>query len=305
MSCFILRRTLSAGVVIFGVVTVIFVLSRLIGDPIALMIQPGMTVADIEELRAIWNLDAPIPEQFIRFLGSALTGDFGLSIWQGQPALGLVLESLPATLLLTSAALLGALLLALVLGSLAAIKRDSMLDRTLMSLTLFGQSVPNFWLALMLVLVVSVHFHLLPPAGYGTGSHLVLPAIALGLFPLARLTRLVRAELLDVLSQDYIRTARSKGIAPWLILVRHCLRNIAISLVTVIAVDFGTLMGGAVVTETIFAWPGMGRLMIDAISHRDFPIMQAGAFVVALVVVLTSLIADITYAIINPRIRYA
>ncbi|WP_201830898.1 ABC transporter permease subunit [Microvirga zambiensis] len=291
--------------VIFGVVTVIFVLSRLIGDPIALMIQPGMTVADIEELRAIWNLDAPIPEQFIRFLGSALTGDFGLSIWQGQPALGLVLESLPATLLLTSAALLGALLLALVLGSLAAIKRDSMLDRTLMSLTLFGQSVPNFWLALMLVLVVSVHFHLLPPAGYGTGSHLVLPAIALGLFPLARLTRLVRAELLDVLSQDYIRTARSKGIAPWLILVRHCLRNIAISLVTVIAVDFGTLMGGAVVTETIFAWPGMGRLMIDAISHRDFPIMQAGAFVVALVVVLTSLIADITYAIINPRIRYA
>jgi peptide/nickel transport system permease protein len=305
MSWFILRRTLSAGVVIFGVVTVIFVLSRLIGDPIALMIQPGMNAADIEELRALWSLDAPIPEQFIGFLGSALTGDFGLSIWQGQPALGLVLESLPATLLLTSAALLGALLLALLLGSVAAIKRDTLLDRTLMSLTLFGQSVPNFWLALMLVLVVSVHFHLLPPAGYGTGSHLVLPAIALGLFPLARLTRLVRAELLDVLSQDYIRTARSKGIAPWLILVRHCLRNIAISLVTVIAVDFGTLMGGAVVTETIFAWPGMGRLMIDAISHRDFPIMQAGAFVVALVVVLTSLIADITYAIINPRIRYA
>jgi len=305
MRRFILRRTLSAFAVIFGVITVIFVLSRMIGDPVALMIQPGMTEADVAQLREMWHLDEPIVEQYLRFIGSVVQGDFGLSIWQGQPALGLVLEALPATLLLTSSALLFALLVALVFGSLAAVYRDTVLDRGLMALTLFGQSMPNFWLALMLVLIVSVHLHFLPPAGYGELRHLILPALALGLFPLARLTRLVRSELLDVLSQDYIRTARSKGIAPMMILLRHCFRNIAISLVTVLAVDFGTLVGGAVVTETIFAWPGMGRLMIQAISYRDFPIMQAGAFVVALVVVLTSLIADIAYAFINPKVRYA
>jgi peptide/nickel transport system permease protein len=304
MRRFILRRTLSAFAVIVGVVTVIFVLSRMIGDPIALMIQPGMTQADIDAMRALWHLDRSIPEQYMHFVTSVAQGDFGKSIWQNQSALGLVLEALPATLLLTVSALGFALVLALILGSLAAIYRDTLLDRILMALTLFGQSVPNFWLALMLVLVVSVQFQLLPPAGYGDLRHLVLPALALGLFPLARLTRLVRSELLEVLDQDYIRTAHSKGVAPWTILTRHCLRNIAISLVTVLAVDFGTLVGGAVVTETIFAWPGMGRLMIQAISYRDFPIMQAGAFVVALVVVLANLAADIAYAFINPKVRY-
>jgi peptide/nickel transport system permease protein len=170
---------------------------------------------------------------------------------------------------------------------------------------LFGQSIPNFWLALMLILVLSTQLHLLPSAGIGSALHLVLPTIALGVFSLARLTRLVRSELLDVLSQDYVRTARSKGLPPWLILLRHCLGNIAISLVTVVAVDFGVLMGGAVVTETIFAWPGMGRLMIQAIGHRDFPVLQAGAFVVAGLVVLASLTADLLYAVLNPKIRYA
>lgn len=301
---FILRRLASAAVVILGVVTVIFVIARLVGDPTALMIQPGMTNDDVDKLRALWQLDRPIVEQYWRFLRDVAGGDFGLSIWQSQPALGLVLENLPATLLLTSTALGSAFIAACLLGAAGAIYSGTIIDRLITGFTLIGQSIPNFWLALMLILVVSTRWGLLPPAGFGEARHLVLPAIALGLFPLARLTRLIRSELLDSLSQDYIRTARSKGLGTGEILARHCFGNIAISLVTVLAVDFGLLMGGAVVTEMIFAWPGMGRLMIQAIERRDFPIMQAGAFVVAVIVVLTSLAADLAYAFINPKVRY-
>lgn len=304
MISFVTRRTLSAAIVVVGVVTVIFVLSRMIGDPVTLMIQPGMTQADIEALRRYWQLDKSIPEQFGIFLGSVITGDFGLSIWQNTPALGLVLQALPATLLLTISALGFAVIGALILGSISALYQGSAFDRMIMAFTLVGQSVPSFWLALMLILVFATNLHIFPTGGFGTARHLVMPAIALGLFPLARLTRLVRSGLVEVLAQDYIRTARSKGLTPWVILVRHCLRNIAISLVTVVAVDFGYLMGGAVVTETIFAWPGLGRLMIQAIEHRDYPVMQAGSFVVAISVVSSSLVADLTYALINPKVRY-
>jgi ABC-type dipeptide/oligopeptide/nickel transport system permease component len=305
MIWFIVRRSASALLVIVGVVTAIFVMSRLIGDPIALMIQPGMTQEDIAHTRALWHLDDPIAEQYWRFLSSAVTGDFGLSIWQSQPAMGLVLQSLPATLLITVCAMGFALVVASILGTLSALYPGSWIDRSSAAFTLFGQSMPNFWLALVLILVFSTWWRFLPPAGFGEARHLILPTITLGVFPLARLTRLIRSELIEVMDQDYIRTARSKGLSTWRILWRHCLGNIAISLVTVVAVDFGLLMGGAVVTETIFAWPGIGRLMIQAIEHRDFPVIQAGAFVVALVVVLTSFTADLAYAFINPRVRYA
>lgn len=304
MMRFVTRRTISAAIVVVGVVTVIFVLSRMIGDPVTLMIQPGMTQADIDELRRFWKLDRPIIEQFGIFLGSVLTGDFGLSIWQNTSAFGLVMQALPATLLLTTSALGLAVIVALVLGSIAALYQRSVADRLITAFTLIGQSVPSFWLALMLILIFATNLRLFPTGGFGSARHLVLPAIALGLFPLARLTRLVRSGLVEVLAQDYIRTARSKGLSQGVILVRHCLRNIAISLVTVVAVDFGYLMGGAVVTETIFAWPGLGRLMIQAIEHRDYPVMQAGSFIVAISVVVSSLLADLTYAVINPKVRY-
>ena len=301
---FISRRMLSAVVVIVGVVTVIFVISRMVGDPISLMIQPGMTEADIDALRRYWQLDKPILEQFGIFLGSAFSGDFGNSIWQSVPALGLVFQALPATLLLTTSALVFAVIGALILGSIGALYQRSLFDRAVGTFTLIGQSVPSFWLALMLILVFANHLRIFPTGGYGSLRHLIMPTLALGLFPLARLTRLVRAGLIEVLAQDYIRTARSKGLTEGVILVRHCLRNIAISLVTVIAVDFGLLMGGAVITETIFAWPGIGRLMIQAIDRRDYPVMQAGAFVIATSVVLSNLVADLTYAFINPKVRY-
>ena len=301
---FVSKRALSASIVIVGVVAVIFVLSRMVGDPISLMVQPGMTQADIDALRRYWQLDKPILEQFGIFLSSALSGDFGNSIWQNVPALRLVLQVLPATLLLTTSALVFAIMGALILGSISALYQRSVFDRAIGAFTLIGQSVPSFWLALMLILVFANHLRMFPTGGYGSLRHLVMPTLALGLFPLARLTRLVRNGLVEVLAQDYIRTARSKGLSEGVILGRHCLRNIAIALVTVVAVDFGLLMGGAVITETIFAWPGLGRLMIQAIDRRDYPVMEAGAFVIAISVVLSSLLADLTYALINPKVRY-
>jgi peptide/nickel transport system permease protein len=305
MTAFLLRRAASAVVVVFGVVTVIFVLARLVGDPVALMAQPGMTAADLHALRVALHLDLSIPAQYRLFLLAAAHGDFGASLWQSAPALSLVLDTLPATLLLTVAALAFAFVLGTAAGAVAALNEGRWIDRAVMAVALLGQSVPNFWLALMLILVVSTRLHALPSGGIGGVSHLVLPAVALGMFSLARITRLVRSELADVLVQDYVRTARSKGLSQPIILWRHCFGNIAISLVTVVGVDFGMLIGGAVVTETIFAWPGMGRLMIQAIGHRDFPVLQAGAFVVAGLVVLSSLLADIAYALLNPKIRYA
>ena len=304
MGRFLIRRLISAAIVIFGVVTVIFVLARLLGDPVTLMIQPGMTQADVDALRTELGYDQPILTQYVDFVGSALTGDFGISPWQNQPALQLVLDRLPATLLLTFCALAFSLVVALVVGSISAMRRGSVIDRAAMTLVLLGQSIPNFWLGLMLVLIFATQLNVLPSAGSGSWQHLILPTITLGFFSLARLTRLVRSELLTVTSRDYIRTARAKGLPRPLIFRRHALRNVAIPVITVLAIDFGLLMGGAVVTETIFAWPGIGRLMIQAIGQRDFPILQAGVFVVALMVVIANLVADLAYAWFDPQVSY-
>jgi len=301
---FLLRRLLTAALVVFGVVSVIFILARLLGDPVTLMIQPGMTQEDVDALRQALGLDRPLLVQYASFVANALTGDFGTSPWQNQPALPLVLDRLPATLLLPASALALSLVLALVVGSVSAMWRGSWIDRAAMGLVLFGQSVPNFWLGLMLVLIFATQLNLLPTAGAGTWKHLILPTITLGFFSLARLTRLVRSELLTVVSRDYIRTARAKGLPRALIFRRHALRNVAIPIITVLAIDFGLLMGGAVVTETIFAWPGIGRLMIQAIGQRDFPILQAGVFIVALMVVAANFVADLAYAWFDPQVTY-
>ncbi len=300
----LVRRLLSSVLVVAGVVVVVFVLARVVGDPVALMIQPGLGEDEIAELRRSLGTDKPVWQQFLVFVANVARGDFGVSPWQGEPALDLVLERIPATLLLTLAAMTLALVIALVAGALSALHRGSAIDRGAMSLVLLGQSVPNFWLGLMLILLFSTTLRWLPSAGYGTAAHFVLPTLTLAFFFMARLTRLVRSELLEVMSQDYIRTARSKGLSEWLIFRRHALRNIAVPLVTVLAVDFGALVGGAVVTETVFAWPGVGRLMIQAIGQRDFPIIQAGAFVLALGVVLANLLADLAYAWLDPKVRF-
>jgi ABC-type dipeptide/oligopeptide/nickel transport system permease component len=305
MWSFVARRLLTAVIVVFGVVTAIFFLARLSGDPIALMIQPGMSQTDIDELRVFLGFDRPVWQQYVEFLVDALQGDFGQSPWQMAPAFGLVLERLPPTLLLTSVALAFTLVMGVLAGTISAVWRGSVIDRVVMVVVLLGQSIPGFWLGVMLILIVSVEMRLVPAAGYGTPMHLVLPAVTLGLFSLARLTRLVRSELLDTLSREFIVTARSKGLHEVVILWRHAIRNVLVPIITVIAVDFGVLVGGAVIVETIFAWPGLGRLMIQAIGQRDFPIVQAGVFVIAILVVTTNLVADLLYAWLDPRIRYS
>jgi peptide/nickel transport system permease protein len=302
---FVLRRVATACIAVFGVVTIIFVLARLVGDPVALMMQPGMTHADVDALRHGLGLDQPILQQYFHFVIGALRGDFWTSPWQSQPAFGLVMDRLPATLQLTAAALGFATLSAVALGTMAAARPGSWIDRLCDLIVMTGQSMPNFWLALMLVLLLSTTLHWLPPAGYGHIENLIMPTLSLSLFTLSRLTRLVQSELETVLHQDYIRTARAKGLSEPVVLLRHALANVAIPLVTVLAVDFGLLMGGAVVTESVFAWPGVGRLLIQAIGQRDFPILQAGAFIIATIVVTTTLLADLAYAVLDPKTRNA
>lgn len=301
---FFVLRLFTAAIVILGAITVIFVLARLVGDPVTLMIQPGMTDEQVRELRQALGLDRSMIEQFGVFVAGALTGDFGESPWQYDSAFQLVIERVPATLLLAVCGLGLSFVIAILVGTVSALKRGSLIDRFAMTVVLLGQSIPNFWLGLMLILVFAVQLRWLPAAGYGSIEHIILPMITLSLFSLARLTRLVRSELLDVMSQDYMRTARSKGLPDRILLFRHALRNALIPIVTVLAVDFGILVGGAVVTETIFAWPGVGRLMFQAIGQRDFPILQAGAFVIAMLVVLSNFVADMAYAWLDPKIRY-
>jgi peptide/nickel transport system permease protein len=296
---------MTSAIAVFGVVTIIFVLARLVGDPISLMMQPGMTSADVAALRHGLGLDEPIPEQYFHFVVGALHGNFGISPWQSQPAFGLVMDRLPATLLLTAAALVFAATFALIFGTIAAARPGSWADRFCNVITMTGQAMPNFWLALMLVLLLSTTLRWLPPAGYGHIQNLVMPTLSLSLFTMSRLTRLVQSELETALHQDYVRTARAKGLSEPVVLLRHALANVAIPLVTMLAVDFGLLMGGAVVTESVFAWPGVGRLLIQAIGQRDFPVLQAGAFVIATIVVTTSLLADLAYAVLDPKIRNA
>jgi peptide/nickel transport system permease protein len=299
----LIARILSSALVVAGVVVVVFILARVVGDPVELMIQPGLGEEEIAELRKSLGTDKPIWQQFLTFVANVARGDFGISPWQGEPALDLVLERVPATLALAAAAMALAALIATFVGAVSALRRGSWMDRGAMSIVLLGQSVPNFWLGLMLILLFSTTLQWLPSAGYGSLGHFVLPTITLAFFFIARLTRLVRSELLEVMSQDYIRTARSKGLPEALVFRRHALRNIAVPIVTVLAVDFGALVGGAVVTETVFAWPGVGRLMIQAIGQRDFPIIQAGAFVLAIGVVVANLLADLAYAWLDPRVR--
>ena len=305
MAGYLTLRVLRAAIVVLGVSTAVFVILHLSGDPAALMISPESDRSDYERLRTHLGLDKPILVQYWGFLVRLSMGDFGESFQYGQPALSLVLERVPATLQLTTTALLISLGVAVPLGIVSAVRRNSILDYTVSSLTLVGQAVPNFWLGIMLILVFAVELHWLPTSGREHLRALVLPAATLALHPLSKFTRLTRSEILDVLGTDYVRTARAKGLAERAVLFRHALKNAAIALVTLIGLDLGYLLGGAVITETVFAWPGIGRLAVNAIFQRDFPIVQAFVFFVSVVVVGVNLLVDMVYSILDPRIRLA
>lgn len=304
MTAFLIRRTLRAFLVILGSMTAVFFIARLSGDPVVLMVAPGATAQEMADMRHSLGLDQPLMVQFAQFLGDAAHGDLGTSLWQRQPVLTLIWGRLPYTLMLTFAALLLAIVIALPAGTISAVKRNSWVDRAAMFFALIGQSMPVFWLGLLLIQIFSVALPWLPSSGSGGIKHLILPAITLGLFSTARTTRLVRSGMLDVLGEDYIRTARAKGLAEHVILSRHALRTALMPVVTLLALEFGRLLGGAVITETIFAWPGVGRLAIDAISHRDFPLLQGVVLCVAVGFVVINLLVDVLYTVLDPRIRY-
>ncbi len=306
MTRYILARFLESVVVVLGVLLLVFVILQLTGDPARLMLPPEATIEDIERLRHQMGFDRPLPVQFVRFLAGAVRGDFGSSLrYRDQPALTVVLERFPATLELAAATLAWSIPLAFLLGLVSALRRASVHETAAMLTALIGQSMPSFWLGLMLILVFSVNLGLLPSSGRGGFLHVVLPALTLGGFFMARLTRLVRSGLLDVLGQDYVRTARAKGLGERAVVVRHALKNAAIPIVTIIGLDIGTVLGGAVITETVFAWPGVGRLAIDSINVRDFPVVEADVFVIAVAFVLINFFVDVLYTWLDPRVRLA
>lgn len=300
---FLASRLVQSLIVLLGVSAIVFFCLFLSGDPAALMMPPDANRAEIDAFRRAMGFDDPVLVQYLRYLGKTLTGDFGMSLRFQRPVLDLVLERLPATALLAVTALAWSTALGFVFGILSALKPGGLVDFLVRSVALAGQAMPVFWLGLVLILVFAMKWRLLPTGGYGEARHLILPALTLGAYYTSAVTRLVRASLIDVMGEDYIRTARAKGLSTARIVVRHALRNALIPVVTVQAMYFAALLGGALVTEIIFAWPGIGRLAVQAIQNRDFPLVQAVVLLAATVFVLANLLVDLAYVMLNPRIR--
>jgi peptide/nickel transport system permease protein len=300
---YIAARLGTALLVVVGVSLVSFLLTFLSGDPAEIMLPPGATAQQIATFRAEWGFDDPLAVQYWRFLRRAVRGDFGVSLRHGQPSLPLIAARLPATFQLTLTAMVLAVGLAVPLGVLAATHRGRPIDLVAMGVALLGQSVPNFWLAIMMILVFAVSWGLLPTSGRGGPLHVVMPALAIAINLMALLTRLVRSTMIEVLAEDYVRTGRAKGLREVMVTARHALPNALIPLVTVIGLQFGFILGGAVVIETVFTWPGVGLFTIQAILNRDYPVVQAAVFVLATGVVIINLIVDLLYVWLDPRIR--
>jgi ABC-type dipeptide/oligopeptide/nickel transport system permease component len=303
MGAYLVRKVLHTLLVALGVVTLVFAALRLSGDPASTMLPGDASVEELVALRQALGLDRSLPVQYVQFLSGAVRGDFGDSFRHQQPAFGLVLERLPATLELAFAALALSIVIALPLGILAAIHRGRAMDMLAMGFAVVGQATPFFWMGIMLILVVSVELRWLPTSGRGGPEHLVLPALTLATHFAAVLARLTRTSMLEVLGQPYVRTARAKGLPERSVVLAHALKNAAVPVVTLVGLQFGTLLGGAVVTETIFAWPGVGRLAVQSIFVRDYPVVQAGVLVLALSFVAINLVVDVLYASLDPRIR--
>jgi peptide/nickel transport system permease protein len=300
---YLVRRAALVALVLFGVLTIVFFLQRLSGDPTNLLLPIDAPEEIRADLRRQMGLDRPLASQYVRFLANVARGDFGESYKFKQPALALVLERLPATALLAGSALLLSVLLSVPLGVVAAVFRNSWIDAVATAVSLIGQATPVYWLGLLLILLFSVQLRWLPSMGGGSLEALVLPAFTLGVFSMARITRITRSAVLEVLRQDYVRVARAKGLPESTVLAKHALRNAAIPVVTMIGLQFGALMGGTVITEMVFAWPGVGRLAVNAVYARDFPVVQAVALTVAMVFSVINLAVDVLYAFLNPQIR--
>jgi len=301
----ILRRLLRAVAALLVVTAVVFTLLHLSGDPAYILLTPEATAEDRAAFRAEYGMDRPLWVQYGRYLGRLVQGDFGQSLSFRTPAVAVALERLPATLELTLAAMALAVLISLPAAVLAAVRRGTLFDRALMIFTLIGQTVPTFWLGMVMILVLAVRFHLFPASGRGSVLHLVMPATALALWLTALLARVTRSEMIEALEQDYVRTARAKGLTERGIAARHALKNALLPIITVMGLQFGGLLGGAVMTETVFAWPGVGTMILDAILKKDVPVVLAGVVLVAVGFILVNLLLDLLYTVLDPRLRRA
>lgn len=304
MLAYVIRRLLHTILVVFAISLLIFFSIRLTGDPVSVMFQAGEpTKAAIEEVRSNLGLDKPLYVQYGIFLQGLLTFDFGESFRSGMPVMDLIMERVGATLALAIGGIVVAMLIAFPVGILSAVKRGSGVDFFGRIFSLIGISFPNFWLGIMLILIFAVTLKWLPSSGFEGFSSLILPSITLGLILSGILARLVRSSMLEVLNQQYVSTARSKGISDWSVIIKHAFRNALLPTITFLGIQFGSLLGGTVIVEQIFSWPGIGRLIIDAINQRDYPVIQGGVIFLAVIMVVVNLIVDLSYSLIDPRIK--
>ncbi len=301
---YFIKRVLEIIPVLFIISFIVFVLVFVAGDPVALLLPEDAPEEAVETLRTSLGLDDPFYVQYGRYVVNMLQGDFGDSFRYGQDAMSLVLERLPATLELAIASILVAIMIAIPLGIWSSTNKNSSIDLVATGAAVLGKAMPNFWLGIMLILLFSVTLDMLPVSGRGSFSHLILPAITLGTGIAAEMTRLIRSSMLETLSQDYIRTAKSKGLRTGIVVYKHAFRNTLVPVVTIIALQTSTLIGGTLITETVFAWPGIGQLLIQAVNTRDMAIVQACVMVIAFFVIVMNLIADLLYQVLDPRIRY-
>jgi ABC-type dipeptide/oligopeptide/nickel transport system permease component len=301
---YLLKRLWHTVFVLIGISVISFFFIHLSGDPVMLMLPADASHQEIETLREQLGFNDPIHEQYLRFAWQAVRGEFGKSLYYKVPAMELILERLPASLELAVAAMLIALVVAVPIGIVSAVRRGSLLDMGSMLGALFGLSMPHFWLGIMLILLFSVTLGWLPTSGRGTLAHLIMPSLALGMSLMAMFARLTRSVMLEVLSLDYIRTARSKGLKERIVISKHAFKNALIPIVTVAGMQFGFLLGGTVIIETVFAWPGVGRLVVQAIFNRDYPLVQAIVLVLAVIFVAVNFLVDMLYMYLDPRISY-
>jgi peptide/nickel transport system permease protein len=304
MKGFVLHRLFQALIVVWGISLITFSLLHLFRDPALILLPPEATKEDVALLRKEMGLDRPLIVQYGKFLAGMVQGDFGKSFVAQRPALSLVLERMPMTLWLAASGLLLALIISIPLGVLAAVRRNRIQDHSASVLAVLGQAMPLFWLDIMLIIIFAVKLRMLPASGAGSFRHIILPATGIAVSLLPILMRLTRSRMIEILSQDYIRTARAKGLGERAVLFRHALRNALIPVITILGFQFGMLLGGAVITETIFAWPGVASLVVESIFNSDFPVVQAAVAVFAILIVMANLITDIAIAWLDPKVRF-
>jgi peptide/nickel transport system permease protein len=303
MRRYALRQFVQLLVVIVGISMLAFAILHVIGDPVLLLLPQNAGKEEYERYHKLLGLDKPLYVQYWKFASRAVQGDFGKSWYTNTPAFKLVTERMPPTLYLTSAGLVMALLISLPLGILAGLRRHSLIDNLCTMGAVAGQAMPIFWLGIMLIIIFAVRLKMLPASGYGTWEHFIMPAFTLGAFLAPITMRLVRSGVIEVMNMEYIKTARAKGMAEWRVVAKHAFRNACIPVITVLGLQFGQLLGGAIVTETVFAWPGVATLTVDSIRNQDFPVVQCAVVLLALIIVAINFVVDLLVGFIDPRIR--